>query len=118
MTTVTLLAQPYQQNPQAVGGSLGWSALVSVLPLAVVLVLLGALRLRAQWAALSGLAVALLVAVLGFAMPAGMALSAAAHGAFFGLFPIMWIVVNALWIFNMTVATGHFDVLQRSFGAR
>jgi lactate permease len=117
MTTVTLLAQPYQQNPQAVGGSLGWSALVSVLPLAVVLVLLGALRLRAQWAALSGLAVALLVAVLGFAMPAGMALSAAAHGAFFGLFPIMWIVVNALWIFNMTVATGHFDVLQRSFGA-
>jgi lactate permease len=116
MTTVTVLAQAYQQNPQAVGGSLGWSALISVLPLAIVLVLLGVLRLRAQWAALSGLAAALLVAVLGFAMPAGMALSAAAHGAFFGLFPIMWIVVNALWIFNMTVATGHFDVLQRSFG--
>ena len=111
------LAQAYQQNPEAVGGSLAWSALVSVLPLAVVLVLLGGLRLRAQWAALSGLAAALLVAVLGFAMPAGMALSAAAHGAFFGLFPILWIVVNALWVFNMTVATGHFDVLRRSFGA-
>ena len=114
---MTTLAQAYQQNPEAVGGSLAWSALVSVLPLAVVLVLLGGLRLRAQWAALSGLAAALLVAVLGFAMPAGMALSAAAHGAFFGLFPILWIVVNALWVFNMTVATGHFDILRRSFGA-
>jgi lactate permease len=113
---LTVLAQ-YQQDPQAVGGSLGLSALVSVLPLAIVLVLLGALRVRAQWAALAGLAAALVVAVAGFGMPVGMSLSAAAHGALFGLFPIMWIVVNALWVFNMTVATGHFDVLRRSFGA-
>jgi lactate permease len=107
----------YVQNPEAVGGSLGLSALVSVLPLAVVLVLLGALRLRAHWAALAGLLTALLVAVLGFGMPAGMAVSAALHGAVYGLFPILWIVVNALWVFNMTVATGHFDVLRRSFGS-
>jgi lactate permease len=107
----------YEQNPEAVGGSLGLSALVSVVPLAVVLVLLGALRVRAPWAALAGLAAALLVAVLGFGMPLGMSLSAAAHGATYGLFPILWIVVNALWVFNMTVATGHFDVLRRSFGA-
>lgn len=110
----TSLAQ-YQQDPEAVGG-LGLSALVSVVPLAVVLVLLGVLRVRAQWAALAGLASALLVAVAGFGMPFGMSLSAAAHGAVFGLFPILWIVVNALWVFNMTVATGHFDVLRRSFG--
>ncbi len=109
-----LLAQ-YQQDPEAVGG-LGWSALVSVVPLAVVLVLLGALRVRAQWAALAGLAAALLVAIVGYGMPVGMTFSAAAHGAVFGLFPILWIVVNALWVFNMTVATGHFDVLRRSFG--
>jgi lactate permease len=107
----------YQQDPEAVGGSLGLSALVSVVPLAVVLVLLGVLRIRAQWAALAGLAAALVVAIIGFAMPVGMALSAAAHGATYGLFPILWIVVNALWVFNMTVATGHFDVLRRSFGA-
>ncbi|GAA1275251.1 L-lactate permease [Pseudonocardia aurantiaca] len=107
----------YVQNPYAVGGSLGLSALVSVLPLAVVLVLLGALRVRAHWAALAGLVTALLVAVLGFGMPVGMSLSAALHGAFYGLFPILWIVVNALWIFNMTVASGHFDVLRRSFGS-
>jgi lactate permease len=107
----------YQQHPDTVGGSLGLSALVSLLPLVVVLVLLGGFRLRAQWAALAGLATASLVAVLGFAMPVGMAVLAALHGAFYGLFPIMWIVVNALWIFNMTVATGHFDILRRSFGA-
>ncbi|MCE0763903.1 L-lactate permease [Pseudonocardia kujensis] len=125
MTSATVLSGPlagpvlavYQQDPKAVGGSLGWSALVSVVPLAVVLVALGALRVRAQWAALAGLVASLVVAIVGFAMPVGMALLAAAHGAFFGLFPIMWIVVNALWVFNMTVATGHFDVLRRSFGA-
>jgi len=116
--TLTALAQgPYQQDPEAVGGSLVASALVSVLPLATVFVLLGVFRLRAQWAALSGLAVALVVAVAGFAMPVGQALLAASHGAFFGLFPILWIVVNALWVYNMTVSTGHFDVLRRSFGA-
>src|SRR6185437_6607228 len=107
----------YQQQPDAIGGSLGLSALVSLLPLAVVLVLLGGFKVRAQWAALAGLVTALLVAILGFAMPVGMAIMAGLHGAFYGLFPIMWIVVNALWIFNMTVATGHFDILRRSFGA-
>ena len=71
----------YQQQPDAIGGSLGLSALVSLLPLAVVLVLLGGFKVRAQWAALAGLATALLVAILGFAMPAGMAvLAAAARG--------------------------------------
>src|SRR3954470_11601923 len=107
----------YQQQPNAIGGSLALSALVSLLPLAVVLVLLGGFKVRAQWAALAGLAAALLVAVLGFVLPAGMAVMAGLHGVFYGLFPIMWIVVNALWIFNMTVATGHFDILRRSFGA-
>jgi lactate permease len=110
------LVLAYQQDPDAVGGSLGLSALVSVLPLATVLVLLGVLRVRAHWAALAGLLVALIVAVAAFGMPAGMSVLAALHGALFGLFPIMWIVVNALWVFNMTVATGHFDVLQRNFG--
>lgn len=124
MTCATVLSGPlagpvlavYQQDPKAVGGSLAWSALVSVIPLAVVLLMLGVLRVRAQWAALAGLVASLVVAIVGFAMPFGMSLLAAAHGAFFGLFPIMWIVVNALWVFNMTVATGHFDVLRRSFG--
>lgn len=114
-TAVPLAA--YQQDPQAVGGSLLLSALVSALPLVTVFVLLGGFRLKAQWAALAGLAVALVVAVAGFGMPVGQSLLAASHGVVFGLFPILWIVVNALWVYNMTVATGHFDVLRRSFGA-
>jgi lactate permease len=48
-------------------------------------------------------------------MPVGQALDAGAEGAAFGLFPIMWIVVNALWIYNMTRESGHFSVLRRSF---
>ena len=48
-------------------------------------------------------------------MPFGTSLAAATEGAAFGLFPIMWIVWNAIWIYNMTVETGHFAVLRRSF---
>ena len=117
MWATSLVEAAFRQDPRSVGGSLGLSALVSVLPLAAVLVLLGVLRVRAHWAALAGLAAAVIVALAGFGMPAGAVLSAAVEGAVFGLVPIMWIVVNALWVFNMTVATGHFDVLRRSFGA-
>ncbi|MGC7097638.1 L-lactate permease [Amycolatopsis lurida] len=97
-------------------GSLGLSALVAALPLATVLVLLGAVRLKAHAAGLIGLAVAALVAIVVFGMPIGQTISGAVQGAAFGLFPIMWIVVNALWIYRLTVRTGHFDVLRRSFG--
>ncbi|MEV5717328.1 L-lactate permease [Amycolatopsis mediterranei] len=97
-------------------GSLGLSALVAVLPLATVLVLLGAVRMRAHHAALIGLLVALVVGVAAYGMPVVQAVSGALQGAAFGLWPIMWIVVNALWIYRLTVRTGHFDVLRRSFG--
>ena len=66
-------------------------------------------------AALLSLLVALLVAVLVYPMPVGQALLAGTEGAAFGFFPIMWIVINAIWVYNMTVVTGHFDVLRRSF---
>ncbi|WP_329056493.1 L-lactate permease [Amycolatopsis sp. NBC_01488] len=97
-------------------GSLGLSALVAVLPLATVLVLLGVVRLRAHHAALLGLLVALVVGIAAYGMPIVQAVSGALQGAAFGLWPIMWIVVNALWVYRLTVRTGHFDVLRRSFG--
>ncbi len=97
-------------------GSLGLSALAAVLPLATVLVLLGAVRMRAHHAALIGLLVALVVGIAAYGMPVVQAVSGALEGAAFGLWPIMWIVVNALWIYRLTVRTGHFDVLRRSFG--
>ncbi|HST84491.1 MAG TPA: L-lactate permease [Kineosporiaceae bacterium] len=107
----------FRQIYDPVQDSLGLSTIFAVLPLVTVFVLLGVLRMRAAWAALIALAVALAVAVVIYGMPVGQALSASAEGAAFGLFPIMWIVVNAIWIYTMTVSTGHFDVLRRSFGA-
>src|SRR5919206_2660061 len=110
-------AAMYKQVYDPVAGSLGWSALVAAVPLVTLFVLLGWLRMKAQWAALISLAVSIVVAVAVYGMPAGQAFDSAAEGALFGLFPIMWIVVNAIWIYNMTVESGHFAVLRRSFGA-
>jgi len=103
----------YQQVLDPVGGSLGSSAIFAVLPLATLFLLLGGLRMKAHWASLIALAVALAVATIAYPMPVGQALDAAALGAVFGLFPIMWIVVNAIWLYNMTTKTGHFEVLRR-----
>ncbi|MEU5685722.1 lactate transporter [Streptomyces venezuelae] len=106
----------FVQQLEPVADSLGLSALVATLPLLTVLVLLGAVRMKAHRAGLIGLAVAVLVAWLVYGMPLGQTASSAAQGALFGLFPILWIVVNALWVYRMTVRTRHFDILRRSFG--
>ena len=107
----------YEQVLDPVGGSLFASAIFAALPLITLFVLLGGLKLKAHVAALVALAVALLVAVIAYEMPVGQGLNAALLGACFGLFPIMWIVWNAVWIHNVTEATGHFDVLRRSFAS-
>ncbi|MDT7839582.1 L-lactate permease [Streptomyces justiciae] len=106
----------YVQELEPVADSLGLSALVAALPLVIVLVLLGGVRLKAHLAGLTGLLAAVLVAWLAYGMPLGQTLSSGAQGAVFGLFPILWIVVNALWVYRMTVRTRHFDILRRSFG--
>src|SRR3954463_5371867 len=106
----------YHQVLDPVGDSLGLTSIFAALPIVVLFVLLGVLKMKAQWAALISLAVALIVAIAVYSMPAGQAFNSAAEGAAFGIFPIMWIVVNALWIYTMTVKTGHFQVLRRAFG--
>src|SRR4249919_3768519 len=105
----------YRPTLDPVGSSLGLSSIFAALPLLTLFVLLGILRIRAWVAALISLLVAVLVAVIIYSMPVGQALLAGTEGAAFGFFPIMWIVINAVWIYNLTVATGHFDVLRRSF---
>src|SRR5918997_1611792 len=105
----------YQQVFDPVSDSLGLSAIFAVLPLLTLFVLLGGLKLKAHWAGLISLVVAIVVAVAVYSMPVGQAALSATEGAAFGLFPIMWIVVNAIWIYNMTVESGHFAVLRRSF---
>jgi len=107
----------YKQVLDPVGGSLFASAIFASLPLVTLFVLLGVMKLKAHIAALVALAVGILVAVIVYSMPFGQAADAAILGACFGLFPIMWIVWNAIWIYNMTDVTGHFAVLRRSFAS-
>jgi lactate permease len=102
----------WSQNYSPVGG-LGLSALIAALPVIVLLGLLAFWHVRAHIAALAGLAVALIVATVIFHMPAKLAVAASIYGAAFGLFPIGWIILNAIFIYNLSVETGQFAVLQR-----
>ena len=105
----------FEQVVDPVGGSLALSALVAAIPLLTLFVLLGALKVKAWLAGLISLAVALVLAIVAFRMPVGQAVLSASEGAAFGFFPILWIVINAIWVYNLTVSSGHFDVLRRSF---
>jgi lactate permease len=107
----------YRQILDPVAHSLAWSSLVAALPLAMLFVMLGVLRLRAWVASLLSLGVAVAIAVAVYGMPIGQTLLAGGEGAVFGFFPILWIVINAIWVYQMTVQTGHFDVLRRSFAS-
>jgi lactate permease len=107
----------YKQVLDPVGDSLFYSALFAMIPLATLFILLGGLKLKAHIAAVISLAVSILVAIIVYSMPAGQALDAGLEGAAFGLFPIMWIVWNAIWIYKMTEDTGHFAVLRRSIAS-
>ena len=105
----------YRPTLDPLADSLALSALVAALPIATLFVLLGVLRVRAWVAAFGALAVALVVSVVAYSMPTGQALLTASQGATFALFPLVWTFGTAIWIYRMTVAGGHFDVLRRSF---
>ena len=107
----------FQPDIAPVGGSLLWSALLAMLPLIAVFITLGALNWKAHWACLFGVGVSLVVAVAFFKMPAGMAIASATEGAAFGLFPITWIVLTAIFLFELTVAFGHHNDLMQAFNA-
>ena len=89
----------------------------AALPILTLIVLLGAMKMRAQRAVAIALLVAIVVATAVYGMPLGQVVLSAAEGATFGLFPIMWIVTAAIWVYNLTVETGQFAVLRRSIGS-
>src|SRR3954462_5009091 len=109
-----MLADQFRIVTDPVAGSLALSAIFAVLPLLALFVLLGVLRMRAWLAGVISLVVALVVAIVVYSVPVGTALLSATEGAAFGFFPILWIVLNAIWVYNLTVVSGHFDVLRRS----
>jgi glycolate permease/lactate permease len=104
----------FHQTYDPVAGSVALSALVAALPLVVLAVLLAVVRAAPWKAAVAGAAAAFGVAWLVWRMPLGLAVSAATHGMAFGLWPISWVVLNSVFFYNLTVASGDFDVIRRS----
>ena len=93
-------------------GNLFLSALVAALPVVVLLGALAFFHVKAHIAALLGLVIALAIAILVYGMPAQMAGASALYGAAFGLLPIGWIVLNAIFVYDITVKTGKFEVVK------
>ncbi|MCC3298152.1 L-lactate permease [Arthrobacter caoxuetaonis] len=109
-----LPAAQYEQVLDPIGDSLVLSAILAALPLLLLFVMLGVFRLKAYQAGIISLVLSILLALFGWGMPLDQTLSATALGAFYAVFPILWILINALWIYNLTVATPWFDVLGRT----
>src|SRR5438034_2136438 len=104
----------FHQTYQPVLDSILLSALVAGLPLYVLFVLLAILRLPAWICALAAMLTAFALSWLVWGMPFGISVGTATEGMAFGLWPISWIVLNAVFFHNLTVASGDFDVIKRS----
>jgi lactate permease len=94
--------------------NLGLSALVAAIPLFILLYMLGIRRAKGHYAAFVATFAAMLLAIIVWGMPVGLAVSATLNGMAFGIFPIVWIVVTAIWVYNMTVESGEFEIIKNS----
>jgi lactate permease len=90
------------------------STFAAALPIILLLATLALLEWKAQWAALSGLTAALLISIVVYGMPTRTALATAVYGAAYGLFPIGWIILNAVFLYSLTVTTGQFEIVKSS----
>src|SRR6202521_5016864 len=104
----------FHQSYQPVFGSVLLSALVAGLPLYVLFIMLAVFRLPAWICAVSAMLTAFVLSWLVWGMPFGVTAGTATEGMAFGLWPISWIVLNAVFFHNLTVASGDFDVIKRS----
>src|SRR5262245_30299334 len=98
------------------GGNLYLSALVAAIPVVVLLGALAFFHVKAHVAAILGLVLALAIAVGVYGMPLSTACATARYGAAFGLLPIGWIILNAIFIYDITVKTGKFEVVKDTIG--
>jgi lactate permease len=105
---------PWIQAYTPVGGSLGMSALVAAIPLVVIFICLAVLKMKAHKAAPLAVLAAFAVAVTAWGMPADLAAWAFVQGAGFGLFPVFYIVLTTLFLYNITVKGGQFEIIRAS----
>ncbi|GAB6124953.1 lactate permease LctP family transporter [Humidesulfovibrio idahonensis] len=92
-------------------------ALVAGIPLIILFTMLAVMRKPGHQAAFVATTAAVLLSIFVWGMPAKLALSATAFGAAYGLFPIVWIVITAIWIYNMTVESGEFEIIKNSLAS-
>src|SRR5881392_2535145 len=104
----------FHQVYDPVGGNIALSAVVAGVPLYILFVMLAILRQPAWLSALTAMLSAAVLAALVWQMPLGLDISATTEGMANGLWPISWIVLNAVFFHNLTIASGDFDVIRRS----
>ena len=107
----------FMVNTEAIGESLGLTALVSAVPLLTFFVMLLFVKARAHTSGAAALLAALLIAIFGMNMPFDAAISSAFRGGLFGLLPIVWVIMMAIWFYQVTVVSGRFEDLRRTFDA-
>ena len=93
------------------------STLIAALPIIVLLGLLAGFKVRAHLCAVAGAAAAVIVAIVAFKMPAVLAVSSFLYGSAFGLLKIVWIVIAAVFLYDISVATGQFEIMKQSVAA-
>ncbi|NMD71419.1 L-lactate permease [Bacillus sp. DNRA2] len=104
----------FTQNFTAVGDSLLWSAVVALIPILYFFWALAIKRMKGYIAGITTLLVSIIVAVFFFKMPVGMAVMSASQGAVYGIIPIGWIIITSVFLYQITVKTGQFDIIRHS----
>jgi lactate permease len=104
----------FTQNFTAVGDNLALSAVVALIPILYFFWALAIKRMKGYLAGLSTLAIALVIAIFAYKMPAGMAFMSASQGAVYGILPIGWIIITSVFLYKLTVKTGQFDIIRTS----
>jgi len=112
-----MVQEVWKQVYMPFGSSYLIPALVASIPLIILFVMLAVMRKPGHTSALVATAAALLLAIFAWGMPVKLAVSATILGAVFGLFPIVWIVITAIWIYNMTVESGEFEIIKNSLAS-
>lgn len=109
-----LAAATYTANTDAVAGSVAWSALAGIVPLLAFFVFLMGLKWAAHWSAIGAVVVSIIVAIFAFGMPVDLTMLSLTQGVAFGIFPIIYIIWMAVWVYDLTVKSARFEDMRVS----
>jgi lactate permease len=98
-------------------GNVGLSALVAALPIMYLFWALAYKRMKGHWAAMSAVGIAVAISIFAYGMPVQYSLLSTFYGMLFGLWPVAWIVVTAVFLYNLSVATGQFEIIKNSLAS-